>query len=221
MSRVLIVWFERYAIKCYKSGMNQFRGILKNFTAATKWRYFWPVLAVSLLVIAGASSALYTHSARYQTAITPPKTPQIVVVKPKTAETAQPAASQAAPAEEQPTTQTPAAITSNTTSSTKKSALNSTPAQTACNDKINSIYFNYNMSLASENGRHQAELVDIQEAYDLGVYQNLANELANGTTAEQLRDEDLAEENTQWSTKTTQLAADQQAQMKAAGCFGS
>lgn len=76
------------------------------------------------------------------------------------------------------------------------------------------------MSLASENGRHQAEVAHIQDTYDLGLYADLANELADGTTAEDLLNDDLADENTQWNNKTAQLATDQQSQMKATGCFG-
>lgn len=124
--------FECCVAKCYKSGMNQFRGVIKKFTKATKWRYFWPVLVASVLVTAGTSSALYAHSGHYQTAITTPKTPQIVVVKQETTASAQPIATQATPAAEQSTATTPAATSSSSANnSVKKSTSNSTPAQTA------------------------------------------------------------------------------------------
>ncbi len=194
----------------------------KRFKKLLSWRYFWPLLVTGVLLSTGTISALYAHSDRYQTAIKTPLPPQIIVVKKKAAEPAQPPATPP-PAAEQTPASTPAATSANSgtaTTTTRKALPNSTPENVACNDKLNNIYFNYNMSLSAENQHHKDEIEDIQTAYDYGVYDQAAEQINDSTTPEQLRDQDFTEENARYSAATSKLTTDQQSQMHATGCFG-
>lgn len=76
------------------------------------------------------------------------------------------------------------------------------------------------MSLAAENQHHKDELADIQDAYDVGAYDELASEQNDGATGVQLRDQDVADENVRYNAATLKLSTDEQSQFQASGCFG-
>lgn len=195
--------------------MKQLRSALSFVRHIAKWHYFWPLAVIGVLLIGSSGAAVYTRSAAYQQAIDTPPAPQIIVVKDKKAAAAAPT----------PATTTEQTATSTTTSTQPSSG--TTPKKTstvnlatACNDKINSIYYNYNMALATENGRNQQVLASIQEDYDNDVYYYEALIRDDGTTEDILRDADIADENVRHDTATINLANDEQAQMKASNCFG-
>ncbi len=195
--------------------MKQLRSVFSFIRKAPKWHYFWPVLVAGVLLVGSGSTAIYTRSASYQEAIETPAAPQVIVVKEKKT---QPAVTTAAAATDQAAT--PAATSTQNTQTTSTKKASTVNLATACNDKINSIYYNYNMALATENGRHQQILASIQEDYDNDVYYYAALINNDGSTEDMLRDEDVAEENARHDTATINLANDEQSQMKASGCFG-
>lgn len=195
--------------------MKQLRSVFSFIRKAPKWHYFWPVLVAGVLLVGSSGAALYTRSASYQKAIETPAALQVIVVKEKKA---QPAATTPTRATDQAAVPAATSTQNTPTSNTKKTS--SVNLANSCNDKINSIYYNYNMALATENGRHQQILASIQEDYDTDVYYYAALMLNDGTTEDMLRDQDVADENARHDTATINLANDEQSQMKASGCFG-
>lgn len=178
-------------------------------------RYIPLALVSCLLLVAGSAAALYTHSDSFQSAkvITIPA--PIIIQKTQAPQSA-PAPTDT-PASAQATTTPPKAIPHTTRKSTN---ISSRPAALICSDKQNSIYVNYETALAAENQHHTDELNDIETTHSVGGYDAIAEAAADGSTGEELYQQDLADESARHTAATTQLSNDEQAQLHATGCFG-